>query len=46
MTLMDRHIAARLGNETVAILAAGVYTGPAGRHVENALEQFLQNLPY
>jgi hypothetical protein len=31
--LIDRDVAARLGRETVAILDAGGYTSPAGRHV-------------
>jgi hypothetical protein len=31
--LIDRDVAARLGHETVAILDAGGYTSPSGRHV-------------
>jgi uncharacterized protein (TIGR02452 family) len=31
---MDRQIAAKLGNETVSIVTAGGYTGPAGNHVD------------
>ena len=31
---MDRQIAAKLGKETVSILTAGAYTGPAGNHVD------------
>lgn len=31
--LIDRDVAATLGQETVAILDAGGYTSPSGRHV-------------